>query len=82
MYLAEVIGPVVCTVKHQAYNGKTMLLIVPLEGEAAGYEIAVDYVGAGVGDIVLAGGAPGAAQDIFGLEQAPIRTLIMGIIDP
>jgi microcompartment protein CcmK/EutM len=41
----------------------------------------MDYVGAGIGDTVICGGAPGVAQDVFGLKRAPIRTLIMAIID-
>ncbi|NMB24526.1 MAG: EutN/CcmL family microcompartment protein [Firmicutes bacterium] len=81
MYLAKVMGPVVCTVKHPAYEGKPMLLISELGAGEADYEIAVDYVGAGVGDIVIVGGAPGVAQSIFGLDKAPIKTLIMGIVD-
>jgi len=81
VYLAKVIGPVICTVKHPAYDGKCMLLISPLDGPEDDYEIAVDYVGAGIGDIVIAGGAPGVAQSVFKLDKAPIRTLIMGIVD-
>ena len=43
--------------------------------------MAVDYVGSSVGDIVICGGAPGVAKEVFGLELAPIRTLIMAIVD-
>lgn len=81
MYLAEVVGPVVCTIKHEAYEGKRMLLIRRVGGDPGDYEIAVDYVGAGVGDTVIAGGAPGVARSVFKLEKAPIRTLIMAIVD-
>ncbi len=81
MYLARVMGPVVCTVKHPAYDGKRMLLISQLGGGEDDYEIAVDYVGAGAGDTVIAGGAPGVAQSVFHLDKAPIKILIMGIVD-
>lgn len=81
MYLAKVLGPIVCTIKHPAYDGKPMLLIGPIYGDEGDYEIAVDYVGAGIGDIVIAGGAPGVAQNVFQLDRAPIKTLIMGIVD-
>lgn len=81
MYLAKVLGPVVCTVKHHAYEGKCMLLISRIDGSSDDYEIAVDYVGAGIGDTVIAGGAPGVAQTVFQLDKAPIKTLIMGIVD-
>ena len=81
MYLAKVIKPVVCSVKHGAYRGKPLLLIMPLSGGPEDYEIAVDYVGAGIGDTVLAGGGPGVAQKVFNLDKAPMKTLIMGIVD-
>ncbi len=84
MYIGKVIGTVVCTIKHPAYEGKRLLLVQPLDaqgkpqGDAA---VAIDYVGAGVGDLALIGGAPGVAADVFKLEKAPIRDLIMGIVD-
>ena len=43
--------------------------------------IAIDYVGAGVGDYVLVGSAPGLAANVFKVKKAPMRELIMGIID-
>jgi ethanolamine utilization protein EutN len=43
--------------------------------------VAVDYVGAGIGDTVVCGGAPGVARTIFTIELAPMRTLIMAIVD-
>lgn len=84
MYIGKVIGTVVCTIKHPAYEGKRLLLVQPLDtggrplGDAG---VAIDYVGAGVGDLALVGGAPGVAADVFNLEKAPIRDLIMGIVD-
>lgn len=81
MYLAKVLCPVVCTVKHRVFDGKRLLLVRPIDGAEDDYEIAVDYVGAGPGDTVIAGGPPGVAQTVFGLERAPIKTLIMAIVD-
>jgi len=43
--------------------------------------VAVDYIGAGPGDLVLFGGAPGVAAEVFNVPKAPIRDLVMGIID-
>jgi len=43
--------------------------------------VAIDYIGAGVGDLVLFGGAPGVAAEVFKIEKAPIKDLVMGIID-
>jgi len=84
MYIAKVIGKVVSIVKHKDYENKTLLLIHPLDLDnnlASKPTIAIDYVGAGGGDIVLVGAGPGTADEVFGLKNAPIRELVMGIID-
>ena len=39
------------------------------------------YVGAGEGDTVLVGAGPGVAQEIFQIDNAPIRELVIGIVD-
>ena len=84
MYIAKVIGKVVSVLKHPAYKNRTLLLIQPLSVRSELVRtptIAVDYVGAGEGDTVIVGAGPGVAQEVFGIEDAPIRELVMGIID-
>jgi bacterial microcompartment shell vertex protein len=84
MFLARVEKKVVSSQKNKAYNGKTVFVVQPVypNGKPKGDEwVAIDYVGAGVGDIVVCGGAPGVARTVFNLELAPIRTLIMAIVD-
>ena len=84
MYLAKVIGKVVSVVKHPAYQNRTLLLIQPLSLKAEVVRtptIAVDYVGAGEGDTVIIGAGPGVAEEVFGVADAPIRELVMGIVD-
>ena len=84
MYLAKVIGKVVSVIKHPAYQNRTLLLIQPLSLKSELVRtptIAVDYVGAGEGDTVIVGAGPGVAQEVFGIENAPIRELVMGIVD-
>lgn len=84
MFLARVMRAVVAVQKHDAYRNKTVYVVQPVEpdGTPAGEEwVAVDYVGAGTGDIVVCGGAPGVAKAVFNIELAPIRTLIMAIVD-
>lgn len=84
MYPAKVIGKITSVIKHPIYESKSMLLIQPIDleynpkGKAI---IAVDYVGAGEGDIVLIGNAPGQAKEVFNVDNAPIRELVMAIID-
>ncbi|MGK9367916.1 EutN/CcmL family microcompartment protein [Melioribacter sp. Ez-97] len=84
MYLAKVTKRVVSVVKHEAYNSKKVYVVRPVlpDGTMLDTEhVALDYIGAGLGDIVVCGGAPGVAQSIFGLDLAPIRTLIIAIVD-
>lgn len=84
MRLARVVGNVVSTLKHEAYEARTLLLVEPItpQGEKKGPAIvAVDYVGAGEGELVLLGGAPGVAKEVFDLDVAPVKDLVMGIID-
>jgi ethanolamine utilization protein EutN len=84
MFLARVVNKVISSEKHRAYNGKIMFVVQPVfpNGRADGSEwVAIDYVGAGIGDIVVCGGAPGVAKSVFNIELAPIRTLIMAIVD-
>jgi ethanolamine utilization protein EutN len=84
MFLARVTHAVVAAQKHAAYAGKTVFVVQPIrpDGSDDGNEwVAVDYVGSGIGDIVVCGGAPGVAKSIFKIDLAPIRTLIMAIVD-
>lgn len=84
MFLAKVKKIVTSTAKHPAYKNKRVFVVgtVYPDGRDKGTEwVAVDYVGCGIGDMVVCGGAPGVAKEVFGLELAPIRTLIMAIVD-
>lgn len=84
MYLARITKRVVASEKHTAYAGRAVFVVQPVlpDGTPDGPEwVAVDYVHAGIGDTVVCGGAPGVATTVFGLERAPIRTLIMAIVD-
>jgi ethanolamine utilization protein EutN len=84
MFLARVIGDVVSTVKHEALDGLKLLVIerVSPSGEPLGDSLlAVDSVQAGVGDSVLVVDEGGSASMVTGLEEPPIRTVIVGIVD-
>ena len=85
MLLAEVIGTVVATAKHGAFEGLKMLLVQPLtpDGLPAGPEMmAVDSVGAGVGEKVLVVVEGKSAGDAVRNRQAPLDAAIVGIVDP
>jgi microcompartment protein CcmK/EutM len=84
MFLARVNKVITSTAKHPAYQGKRVFVvqrITPDGADTGGEEVAIDYVGSGIGDVVVCGGAPGVAKEIFNLKEAPIRTLIMAIVD-
>ncbi len=84
MFLARVEKKIVSTTKHKAYIGKTVFVVQPVlpDGTSFGNElIAMDYVGAGIDDIVVCGGAPGVANKVFKLKLAPIRTLIIAVVE-
>jgi microcompartment protein CcmK/EutM len=84
MHIARVIGKIISTVKNPAYEDRKLLLVqkLHLDGKPMGVAtVAVDYVDAGEGDIVLLGAAPGLASTVFNIPDAPIRELVMGVID-
>ncbi len=84
MKIARVVGTVVSTIRAPVFDGRRLLLCDLLEpgGEAAGgYLIAVDTVGAGAGETVLLIDEGNSARQIIGLSPAPIRTLVVGIVD-
>lgn len=84
MFLGKVIGNVVSTDKYESYADKKLLVVQKLDlyrNPSGPSTIAIDYVGAGEGDIVLVGAAPGLASTVFKTPKAPIRELIMGVVD-
>jgi microcompartment protein CcmK/EutM len=84
MFLAQVVGNVVATIKHSDLHGKKILLVRPLDlslaptGKAV---LAVDTVDAGAGDVVLVSDEGNAAAQVLKMERGPIRTVIVGVVD-
>ena len=84
MFAAQVIGTVVATQKHEKLLGKKLLIVRRLDqdGRTTGDElIAVDTVGAGVGERVLVLKEGGSASMAMGVEKPPANVVIVGIID-
>jgi ethanolamine utilization protein EutN len=82
--LARVVGTVVSTINVPVFDGRTLLLcdLVEPDGHASGgYLIAVDTVGAGVGETVLLMDEGNSARQILDVKDAPVRTLVVGIVD-
>lgn len=81
MLIGKVTGSVVSTRKNEKLVG-SKFMIVEIKEETAQMKkiVAVDNVGAGIGELVLV--ATGSAARIgCGEEKAPIDAAIVGIID-
>jgi microcompartment protein CcmK/EutM len=83
MYLARVIGNLVSTKKDERIVGYKLLIVNLLSsgGEASDKNvIAVDTVGAGIGEIVLLVEGSSARKAI-NENESPIDAAIVGIVD-
>lgn len=83
MILARVVGTVVATRKDPRLEGKKLLVLKPItpEGkEEAGYVVAVDTVGAGFRETVIAVSGS-SARMAEGCRDRPVDTAIVGIVD-
>ena len=84
MLLARVVGNVVATRKDPRLEGRKLLVIQPVtpggESKAGSYLIAVDTVGAGVRETVIAvqGSSARMAQ---GMKDVPADAAVIGIVD-
>jgi ethanolamine utilization protein EutN len=84
MTLGIVVGEVYSTINHPFYDGKKLLVVekgTPGHAGSGDYIIAVDTVDAGVGDRVLVLDEGNGARQVFGSSDAPVRSVIVGIVD-
>jgi ethanolamine utilization protein EutN len=82
--LARVIGTVVSTQKNRKLQGAKLLLVQPLglDDQPRGVALlAIDSVGAGVGERVLVVIEGRAAGDALRRKAAPVDAAIVGIVD-
>lgn len=84
MILAKVIGTVVCTHKDSRLEGVTLQVVEPVamatqkpEGKPL---VAIDTVGAGMGEIVLVVSGSSARQTQM-TQNTPVDAVIMAIVD-
>ena len=83
MILARVVGTVVATRKDARLEGKKLLILKPVSPEGqpeAGYVVAVDTVGAGSKELVLAVSGS-SARMAEGCTDRPVDTVVVGIVD-
>jgi ethanolamine utilization protein EutN len=84
MQIGRVIGTLVATQKHRKLEGAKLLLVQPLtlEDRPRGTALlAVDSVGAGVGERVLIVLEGRAAGEALRRRAAPVDAAIIGIVD-
>ena len=87
MMLGRVMGTVVSTVQHPAYDGRKLLIVRALDDQGRLGEteiLAVDHAQAGVGDTVLVlREGNGVRQLLVGdpNKRLPILETIVGVVD-
>ncbi len=89
MIIGKVVGSVVSTRKSEKLIGNKFMIIEPIHQMKGGLSqesrqesriVAIDIIGAGIGEYVLV--AQGSAARIgCGMEDAPVDAAIVGIID-
>jgi ethanolamine utilization protein EutN len=84
MILGRVVGEVWATRKHDALDGKKLLIIEPRYWYAPSHEcghlVAADPVGAGVGeDVIVCMGDPARRQ--LGSTSIPVEATVCAIVD-
>ncbi len=81
MIAGKVVGSIVSTRKSENLVGNKFMIVEPVKRmQGSGQLIAIDNIGAGIGEYVLV--AQGSAARIgCGLDSAPVDAAIVGIID-
>ena len=84
MLIGMVIGDVVATQKVASHEGRKILMVQPiqLDGTDRGEPIlALDAVGAGIGERVLLATEGYSAMTAVGRPNSPIDSAVIGVID-
>ena len=84
MILGRVVGSVVSTIHHRIVDGRKLLLAERLDQRGkptGGYVIALDAIGAGHGETVLIIDEGNGARQILDDDEAPVRSMVVGIVD-
>jgi len=82
--IGRVTGEIHSTINHPFYNSKKLLVVEKTDpsGKPTGeYVIAVDVVDAGFGERVLVLDEGNGARQVFDSADAPVRSVVVGIID-
>lgn len=82
MIVGKVVGTIVSTRKNEKLIGQKLMIVEPVKTMNANISrlVAIDNIGAGVGEYVLVALGSGARVGC-GLETAPVDAAIVGIVD-
>jgi len=86
MQLAKVVGNLVSTHKNKLLEGKKLLFVQPIDEKLVPFGnemLAVDGVGAGIGDIVVVLNEGNSCRQVTNADNkySPIELAIAGIVD-
>jgi len=84
MILGRVTGSVVSTIHHPIVDGRKLLMADRLDQDGkptGGYIIALDAIGAGMGETVLILDEGNGARQLLDDDEAPVRSMVVGIVD-
>lgn len=82
MIVGKIVGSIIATRKNENLIGSKFLIVEPIQSMKNNENqlVAVDHIGAGIGDVVLV--ALGSAARIgCNMEKSPIDAAIVGIVD-
>jgi microcompartment protein CcmK/EutM len=83
MKLCRVLKQVISTIKHPALDQRRLYWVQPVdpEGHLAGEPfVSIDVVKSSLGSLVLVNSEGGGSQEILGLKNAPVQSVIVGIV--
>jgi ethanolamine utilization protein EutN len=84
MILGRITGSIVSTIHHRIVDGHKLLVAERLDANgrpSGGYVIAFDAIGAGQGETVLILDEGSGARQILDDADAPVRSIVVGIVD-
>ena len=85
MQIALVVGTAVATQKHASMEGQKLLVVQAYAADGTtpdgDPQIAVDGVGAGVGEHVMITSDGKEAREMVGHQKTPVRWTVVGICD-
>lgn len=82
MIVGKIVGSLVATRKNEKLIGSKFLIVEPIYTKEPSKDrfVAVDHIGAGIGDIVIVTTGSGARM-CCNIENTPIDAAIIGIVD-